>query len=119
MEEVAIFYSLIKDLCGGRVYPDIIPVQNKATDPAMWPAIRYLVVSGQVEQTNCYQAFNPRIQIDIYANTPQERMQCVQQVMDTLQDSKEEIDCVLKTAPFSAYDIDRQKYQATFDYMIF
>jgi multidrug efflux pump subunit AcrB len=118
MEEIAIFYSLIKDLCGGRVYPDIIPVQNKATDPAMWPAIRYLVVSGRVESTNCYQSFNPRVQIDIYAHTPQERAQYVQQVMETVQQENEEIDCLLKTAPVYSYDIDRQKYQATFDYMI-
>ncbi|KDN13135.1 hypothetical protein SALWKB12_0942 [Snodgrassella communis] len=117
MEEIAIFYSLIKDLCGGRVYPDLIPVQNNAADPAMWPAMRYSVISGQVEATNCYQAFNPRVQVDIYANTPQERAHCVQEAMDLIQDS-EEIDCQLKTAPFFSYDIDRKKYQATFDYLI-
>ncbi|PIT53860.1 hypothetical protein [Snodgrassella alvi] len=117
MEEIAIFYSIIRDLCGGRVYPDLIPVQNSATDPAMWPAMRYVLVSGQVEATNCYQSFNPRVQVDIYASTAQERAQCVQQVMDTIQAS-DGIECLLKTAPFFSYDIDRKKYQATFDYLI-
>ncbi|MCX8749074.1 hypothetical protein [Snodgrassella sp. B3088] len=118
MEEIAAFYSLIGDLCGGRVYPDFIPEQNSGADPNWWPAMRYTVISGQVDGTNCYQQFRPRVQIDIYANSPQERAQCVEQVMDTLQEA-EEIDCELKTSPIFSYDIERKKYQATIDYLIF
>lgn len=32
MEELAIFYTVIKDLFDGRVYPDAVPASNSAAD---------------------------------------------------------------------------------------
>jgi len=59
MEELAIFYTVIKDLFDGRVYPDAVPASNNAADPAQWPAVRYILTSGKVIATNCYQDYSP------------------------------------------------------------
>lgn len=117
MEELAIFYTVIKDLFDGRVYPDAVPASNNAADPAQWPAVRYILTSGKVIATNCYQDYSPRVQVDIYANSPEERAEAVKLVMDTINQC-DELECFLQTAPFFAMDFDRNKYQATFAYLI-
>ena len=117
MEELAIFYSIIKDLFGGRVYPDAVPASNSAADPVQWPAVRYILTSGKVIATNCYQDYSPQVQVDIYANSPEERAKAVKLVMDTI-DQCDELACYLQTAPIFMMDFDRNKYQATFTYLI-
>lgn len=117
MEKLAIFYTVIKDLFGGRVYPDAVPANNNAADPAQWPAMRYTVPSGKVIATNCYQDYSPRVQVDIYANSPEERADAVKLVMETINQC-DGVECYLQTAPFFAMDFDRNKYQATFAYLI-
>ena len=115
MEEIAIFYGIIKGLFGGRVYPDAVPASNNAADSAQWPAMRYTVPSGKVIATNCYQDYSPRVQVDIYANSPEERAEAVKLVMDTI-NQNDELECQLKTSPIFFMDFDRNKYQATFTY---
>lgn len=117
MEKLAIFYTVIKDLFGGRVYPDAVPASNNTADPAQWPAVRYTVPSGKVIATNCYQDYSPRVQVDIYANSPEERAEAVKLVMDTINQC-DELECYLQTSPSFFMDFDRNKYQATFAYLI-
>lgn len=117
MEEISVFYCIIKDLFDGRVYPEMIPATNSAADPMQWPAIRYSFLPGKVYLTNSYQSYSPRVQIDIYADSPEERAQAVELVINVIK-SSDEIECILKTAPTSFYDEERKKYQATFDYLI-
>lgn len=118
MESITIFYQAISQLCNGRVYPDHIPVQNSAGNAGQWPAIRYIQVGGQVDNTNCYSEYRPRIQVDIYANSVAERAQVVQQVQQALADEALDIECVPHRAPMHAYDIEREKYQAILDYTL-
>lgn len=79
--------------------------------------MRYILTSGKVIATNCYQDYSPRVQVDIYANSPEERADAVKLVMDTI-DQCDELECCLQTAPFFMMDFDRNKYQATFAYLI-
>lgn len=117
MEKIGIFYNIIKHLFDGRVYPDAVPASNNAANHAQWPAVRYLVTSGKIIETNCYQDFYPNIQIDIYSNSPEERAAAVKLLMDTIKQS-DELECQLRTAPIFMMDFDRNKYQATLAYLI-
>lgn len=117
MEATIAVKEALNPLCGGRVYSDHIPILNKNDNKSMWPAIRFFQIGGSVEGTNCDYGFNTRIQIDIYALDATERLDVIAQVEDAMDDITE-FDVMPNSAPIHAYDMERNKYQATLDYTL-
>lgn len=118
MEPTIALYNALKSLCGGRVYSDHVPPENKGDDKSKWPAIRFIQIGGSVEGTNCEYGFNPRIQIDIYARDETERLEITEEIEDKLVEMKD-FEVVPNSAPIHSFDFDRSKFQAVLDYTFY
>uniref|UniRef100_UPI000A627492 DUF3168 domain-containing protein n=1 Tax=Snodgrassella sp. CFCC 13594 TaxID=1775559 RepID=UPI000A627492 len=83
-----------------------------------WPAIMYSQTGGQANNTNCDTDYCPRIQVDVFADSPSARALLVAEVQAALKNLPNNA-AVPQMAPMNNYDFTLKKYQATLDYLVF
>lgn len=111
MDAEIIVFNALKHLCSSRVFPDHLPDETKM------PAIRYTLIGGQIDGTNCGIEISPRVQIDIYANTVKERHELEEKVAIAMVPT-DEYEPSLQVPAIHSYSYENKAYVSTLDYLI-
>lgn len=109
--------AALKTLCEGRVYPTTF-IQKDSGLP-QFPAIRYTVIGGESYEDICGtddgSTDDPRVQIDVVANSHAERKTVVAEVLAAMMDL--DPPCARDGTPRDVYDEPTRTYRAVIDFV--
>jgi len=107
-------YSRLGPIVSGRAFPVTFPQEPLPT----WPAIRYTPTGGAIEKTNCGDANDGdvSVQVDIVAKEFAHLIPLLASVRSSL--SSFSVPCVLESEPAFEYDSETKTHRVILQYTI-